>query len=77
MKELEPITIEMVNRLKGFERSEAIRKYHEWLKRARYNDLRIQRNLDMKIFKFKNPERVKRWKENRIKRREEKKWERK
>ena len=45
-------TLEEINQLSGYVRSDALRLYHKWLKKERQNDVREARNYYNKLNKF-------------------------
>mgnify|MGYP003134545917 CR=1 FL=1 len=51
-----PITWEEINALRGSERTDALRRYHHWLKNARDEDKRIEHNKLNMIFRMKTKE---------------------
>lgn len=53
MPKLVPITIDEVRQLKGTDRAEAKRLYHDWLQRQRDTDLRIDVNRENRIKRMK------------------------
>jgi len=53
---LKPVRYDDIRKLKGEERDEALRRYHQWLKEQRKEDRRIEGNLQNKLWRFKNRE---------------------
>jgi hypothetical protein len=51
--DLEPVTIETMNRLKGWERQIVLNQYLEWRDKARKQDKLQLRNLNNRIFRKK------------------------
>jgi len=56
---LVPFTIDEISHLRGFERREALREYHKWLNKQRKEDRRIEQNLQNRIYRFQNQEKMK------------------
>ena len=55
-KEIEPFTVEVLKRLDGVDRANAIRSWHKWIKEQRREDRKERRRIEQEIFRFKNPD---------------------
>ena len=54
MKEIQPITKELLDSLTRWERRECISKYHKWIKGVRREDRRQNKKETMRIYNFKS-----------------------
>lgn len=59
MNDIEPLTIDIIRNLKGMKRTIAIEQYHETLNKQRKQDIKEYNRIMFKIYKFKNPEKIK------------------
>jgi len=73
-KDLVPVDIELIHSLNGWEREEAIKKYHEWIEEQRKKDKKQKIDLVKTIYRFKNKESINNYKKiwrQRVRRRNE------
>ena len=59
---LQPITIELVRGLKGYERTSVLNRYHTWLNSVREHDKQQVRKEEIKTVNFKRRDKIKEWK---------------
>ena len=63
-KNLVPFTIEEMRNARGMEREKMRVIYHDWLKKARTQDKKTLINIENKVYRFKNFDKIKKWKKN-------------
>ena len=56
--DIEPITLDMIRSLGGEDRRLALKRYHAWLKFVRADELRQMKNLESRLWQWKNKEKV-------------------
>ena len=61
-QELQPITIELVRGLKGYERTSVLNRYHTWLNSIREKEKKEINKERTKIVNFKRRDKIKEWK---------------
>lgn len=53
VKDIRVFDKDVVDELSGYDRADAIRRYHEWIKKARHEDRMVARRLEDRIYAFK------------------------
>jgi len=53
-KDLRCFNIDLINTMTGYEKHQALKKYHMWLKEVRKEERRLLKNTSSKIYKFKS-----------------------
>lgn len=62
MQELQPITIELIRGLRGYDRTIAIKNYHIWLESIRNKERQQHRKECISIINFIRKGKIKEWK---------------
>lgn len=55
-KQIEPINVDMIRRLRGMDRKKALDTYQAWLKKSKNQDVKIINNQERKICRIRNIE---------------------
>lgn len=63
MPKLVPFTLDELKQCRGMDRAIALRRYKDWRERERKNDRRAHVNLRHRLYVFRNPDKIKVFKE--------------
>lgn len=63
MPKLVPFTLDELKQCRGMDRAIALRRYKDWRERERKNDRRVHVNLRHRLYAFRNPDKIKVFKE--------------